>query len=308
MRRQSVLALGALGACCVLPLNVPAHADDEGDALRALLDRVAPSIVTLRLVVKQQMTVQGNTMPAQETRQELQAFVVADSGLLCTADGPFDAKTQDMGMVAIKNTIEDVKVVIEREDKRYDAFLVATDAKVHLAFIQIEGLGDRKLVPVDLEQAASPQVGDPVVGIARLDAGYDYTPFFRRGRVGGVLEKPRKAWVLDSAAGGAGLPVFTPAGAVVGVVSAVDSGVPEEEDDGAGGMMGMIRRMAQGSGISVGAPFVLPARTVRASAQQAVEKAKELIAERAAKKAEAEKKAAEGGEKKPDPPKKGDDY
>jgi S1-C subfamily serine protease len=199
-------------------------------------------------------------------------------------------------------------VVIEREDKRYDAFLVATDTKLHLAFIQIEGLGDRALVPIDLEQAASPQVGDPVVAVARLDAGYDYTPYFRRARVGGALEKPRKAWVLDSAAAASGMPVFTPEGAVVGVVSDVESGVADEDEGGGGGMMGMIRRMAQGSGINLGVPFVLPARTVRASAQQAAEKAVTLLAERAAKKAEAEKKPGEGEEKKPDPPKKGDDY
>src|SRR3990167_2824104 len=129
MTSRSLLAVATLGALFALPVATPARADGEGDALRALLDRVAPSIVTLRLVVKQQMSFQGQTQPAQETRQELQAFVVSESGLLCTADGPFDSKSQDMGMVAVKNSIEDVKVVIEREDKRYDAFLVATDTK-----------------------------------------------------------------------------------------------------------------------------------------------------------------------------------
>jgi hypothetical protein len=207
--------------------------------------------------------------------------VIDKSGLILCTEGMFGSESN--------TTVTDLKVVIENEDKEYEAFVVASDSKLHIAFVQMEGLEGRELTALDLsaEAEASVDVGDRLVMVARLDKGFDYAPVIQETRIAATIQKPRKAWAT---AGGIapGLPCFSPEGKVVGVPSFVDSGVDE-------GPWGGRRRLC-----------VLPTRTIRASAQQAQKKAVELIQTRAEEKAKAA--AAGTGEAKPaDPPKPPDD-
>lgn len=268
MRRLlTVAALGWLAAS-------PARADETADQLKALLAKAAPSVVTLRVVVRY------GGAGGREHRTEMQGALIDKSGLILCTEGPFGSSEG--------TSVTDLKVVIENEEKEYESFVVASDSKLHIAFVQMEGLEERELPAVDLsaENEATPEVGDRLVMVLRLDKGFDYAPLVAESRIGAVIQKPRKAW---APAGGVapGLPCYTPEGRVIGVPSIVDSGV----EDGRFGGRGRL--------------FVLPTRTIRASVQQAQKKAVELIKTRADEKAKAaasgEAKPAEG--EKPDPPK-----
>jgi len=258
--------------------SAPARADETADQLRALMAKAAPSIVTLRVVVR------WGGAGGREHRQEMQGAVIDKSGLILCTEGPFGANEH--------MSVTDLKVVIENEEKEHESFVVANDSKLHIAFIQIEGLQGRELTAVDLsaEAEATPEVGDRVVTVARLDKGYDYAPVVSESRVVATIQKPRKAWATGGVA--PGLPCYTPEGKVIGVPSQVDSGVEDGQWGGRGRM------------------FVLPARTIRASVQQAQKKAVELLKTRAEEKAKAaadgkkdEAKKDEKAEEKPEPPK-----
>jgi len=87
----------------------------------------------------------------------------------------------------IKVIPTDIKVIFEQEDKEYTAFLAATDTKLDLAFLKIEGLGDRKLTAVDFAAAAVPTLGEQIVTVSRLRKGFDYAPYFETARISGVM-------------------------------------------------------------------------------------------------------------------------
>jgi len=76
---------------------------------------------------------------------------------------------------------DESKVVVEREEKEYEAFLAATDSKVKLAFLKIEDLGDRKLAAVDFGSPVDAAIGQTVVALGRQKKGYDYAPFVEAG-------------------------------------------------------------------------------------------------------------------------------
>ncbi len=72
----------------------PARADEVGDQLKNLLDKVSPSIVTVKLVIKAEMSFMGQSRD-QEQRSEVHGVVVDPEGLIMvsstairTAGGP----------------------------------------------------------------------------------------------------------------------------------------------------------------------------------------------------------------------------
>jgi hypothetical protein len=268
MRRSLLATVVAATAVALAP--PVARADETGDQLRGLVDKVAPSVVTLRVVV----SVSFGGGSAREQRGELQGVIIDKSGLILCSEGPFGNPSR--GGFEVKVNVTDLKIVLENEEKEYEGFLVANDSKLHVAFVQLEGLEDRALVPVDLENAATPDVGEPVVTVSRMGKGFDYAPYFEQARLSGKIRKPRKAWIYHGETT-QGLPCFTMDGKVVGVPSAVESGMEEQ-------------------GFGRGGTFILPARTIRASVQQAQKQVVELIKTRAEEKA----KAAAAGDAKKD--------
>jgi hypothetical protein len=287
---RALLSLSLLAS--LIALAPRARADDEASQLVGLVDKISPAIATVRVVLKTEFKFGGQGQD-NESKLTLQGVVVDPTGLIIVSNSPFNtsrmsemfgggASSEGFGM---KMTPTSFKVVFGREEKEYDAFLAATDTKIDLAFIKVEGLSDRKLPFVDFSASETPSLGQKVVGVSRLGKGYDYAPYFESARVSGEINKPRKAWMVDGGLGELGLPVFTPTGEVVGVLSTVPSGVKEEDSDDSMGFS-MMMRLFGGGGGGMGA-FILPGPTVKAVIEQASRRAVEVAAERAKKKAAA---------------------
>ncbi|HSV73968.1 MAG TPA: serine protease [Chthonomonadales bacterium] len=287
--------VAAACAACVFAACVvaaPARAQDTGAQMQALIGKVSPSIAEVRAVVRMEMR-GGGESNSQESRVTLQGAVVTETGLLMVSNTPFSPKRilELMGGgelpagMDMRATPTSFKVTLPGDDKEYDAFLGATDPVLDLAFVQIEGLGDRKLPSIDFSASSDPAVGDQIVLVSRLPKGYDYAPFFQTSRVSGEIAKPRRAWVLDGGISQFGLPVFTTQGAVCGVLTTVVSGA---QDDGAGDAMGftMLMRLMGGGGGTPGGVFVVPGSAVKAVIDRAVLRTAEVAAERAKRRAE----------------------
>jgi hypothetical protein len=91
--------------------------------------------------------------------------------------------------------------------------------------------------------------------------------------------------VTDHGLSTIGLPVFSPAGRVLGIVAIVDSGL-SESDSATDAAFSMAMQMLTGGGGLI-RPFIVPAPAVAALIDQARQQAAQKAAERTAKKAAA---------------------
>jgi hypothetical protein len=269
------------------PSAPPASGDEDGARFAALLRDAAPSIVTIKVVTK--TTFQGAESAAQEARLEVPGVVVDAGGLVMTSVLPFAPErlmklfSRGTDKPQLTTVASDIEVLFEQDEKEHAAFLAATDSNLGVAFLQIEALGGQKVKAVDFSHAGSAAVGDLVAAVSRLGKGYDSTPYFETARISGEISKPRRAWVMDHGLSTLGLPVFSPAGRVLGVLGFVDSGLAEGDSaNDAAFAMGM--RMLTGGGGLVRF-FIVPAPAVAAVIDQARKQAAQKAAERAAKKA-----------------------
>lgn len=286
--RKRAAVLASVWICAAAAPSL--HADADGARFAALLHDAAPAIVTVRVVTK--TTVQMGARSAdRESRIEIPGVVVDPGGLIMTSIMPFApelllralSRGDEERMPQLKTVPSEIKVLVEQDEREIDAFLAATDSNLGLAFLQIEDLGGRKLKSVDFSHAANPAVGDVVATVSRLGKGYDSTPYFDTARISGEIGKPRKAWVTDHGLSTLGLPIFSPAGRVVGVLGIVDSGIAETQSTLDGSFGAMMQVLTGGGGMV--RPFIVPAAAVAAVIEQARQQAAHMAAERAAKKA-----------------------
>lgn len=276
----------------VFALLAHAAAQEEASQVASVLEKVAPSIVTVKVVLKTTVKMGGESTE-EESKMSLQGVVVTPSGLIMVSNSPFSPKRL-LEMLAgeampagmdYRITPTSIKVVFGNEDKEYDAFLAATDTKLDLAFIQVEGLGDRQLPALDLGSATDAALGQKVVAVARLTKGYDYAPYFALSQICGEITKPRRAWILTGNVSQLGLPVFSLNGELLGVLTTIASDVKEESNDGMG--FAIFMRLLSGGGSSgTGGVFVVPAAQLKPLVEQASRRAVEVAAERAKRKQE----------------------
>ena len=288
MRRRaltpSVLSV-LIGAACALP----AHGDTEATRFAALLRDTAPAFVTVKVVTKTSMQMGGKSAD-QESRVEVPGVVVDAGGLIMASIVPFAperlmklfARGAAEKMPQLKTVPTDIEVLFEQDEKEHRAFVAATDSNLGVVFLQLEEPGGLKLRAVDFSHPAGAALGDLVVAVSRLGKEYDSTAYFETTRISGEITRPRRAWVIDHGLPTLGLPVFSPAGGVLGILAMVDPGLAEADSSTDTSSFSMAMSMLTGGG---GVRFfVVPAPAVAAVIDQARQQAAQKAAERAAAK------------------------
>ncbi len=284
--------LALLLAAAPLPAGEETAGAKRGNVWQERLDAVAPSIVSVKFVLNLRVTMIGRgEMPAQERNVEARGVLVNDRGLVLTSNTTFNPQLgfppQFRNRIEVKSTHRELRVLFGNEEEEYEAQIVARDSKLGLAFIQILDLKGRKVAPVDFKDGGVLRVGQDLYGVTRLPRGFDCAPMLGKLTVTARVEKPREMWAIAGSFGGMGLPVFDLSDRPVGVLS--------------------VQHAAGGAGGGGSATFLLPARKVRTSIEQAEKRAEEILEEAKEKKAEEaapekegeEEKPGEGGEKKP---------
>jgi S1-C subfamily serine protease len=268
-----------------------AAAQDSAEQLRSLVEKKASSIVSIRAVLKTEINMMGQSQD-EEVRVELQGTIVDATGLVLISNSAFSLGNNSMfggqGM-DVSVTPMEIKVVIEGEDTEFDAFRVATDSKLDIAFLQIEELGARTLTPVEFGDTPELAIGQKIATVGRYKKGYDYAPYFATGRINGMIKKPRRAWTLEGGIATTGTPIFTLDGTPIGIIAAIDSGVEEDENT-----MGFNMMMRMLGGDDTQEPvFLFPATALKGTIAQAKKRSEELVKERAEEKAKEEEKKKE---------------
>ncbi len=279
VRRLIVLALLVRGA---------ALEAEGGPPPAALVERVAPSIVSVKVVLKTEINM-GESMHDQESVVDARGVVVDPKGLVMLWNAQLSSQRL-METVAqmgngedfdLKITPTDFRVALDGETNERHGFLAASDSDLDLAFVQIDPPLEKPLPAISFGAGRALAVGDRVVGVSRLSAGFDRAPFFETAAIAGELRKPRHAWILDASPALLGLPVFDERGDAAGVVVTVLSKATETASQG-GDLMSFF---ALGRGRMENGPlgiFLLPAERVATLIGQARQRATELLVERAA--------------------------
>ncbi len=253
-------------------------AQDDSAELAGLIEKVSPSIVNVRVVLKVEVSMNGQVVQNAEERSQMAGVVVDAGGLIMISNSTISAARMNKSSMFKARGLSasivptNMKIIINGEEEEHAAFLAASDADLDLAFVQLEKVDGLTLSPVSFADAPKPTIGQRLVQITRLSEGFDYAPHFTLGRVSGQIKKPRKAWVVAGGLGGSGLPIYSTSGAVMGVLTSLESGVTE----GASMMGG-----AGGAGQATGVPVLVSSKKVRAVLTQAKTRALEVAAERA---------------------------
>jgi hypothetical protein len=209
------------GFLAVLLLTaVSAGAADLRETGRALIDKQGSSIVTVKLVLKRRVVVQGQERGSSESQSEITGTVVSPTGLIVVADSasnPWSMYASEEGPKVDTDTT-DVKLLLE-DGNEVPARFVLRDRDLDLAFVQAEG-ADLKLPYISLEGTKVPQPLDDIFLLYRAGKILNRQISISTAQVQAVVKKPRtfvvSDWLTSSAAIGA--PAFDATGAPIGIV------------------------------------------------------------------------------------------
>jgi S1-C subfamily serine protease len=218
LRRVIVLTL--FMAC-----SVPVVARGTNAAAgRALVQRYAGAIIGVELVVTLKLKMGDREAPAQERRVEVNGTVISPSGLTVTSLAVVDPQQAYEAMRAQNSRVElvgaDFKEVKLRlaDGTEIPARFVLKDADLDLAFMAPESAvesAQRQFEHVKLEEAAEGVVLGNYFSVSRAAKALQRTPLVRATEVSGIIERPRRLFLMTEAS--VGTPVFDLEGAVLGV-------------------------------------------------------------------------------------------
>ena len=253
----------ALGAGTALAAGDP--------ALESLLAQRAPSIVSVKFVIKMRFGRPGGAMQEQEANREVRGLVVDASGLVLLANESLEGIPPNLKRMIrrqgaeVTGTPSDLKVLFGSDSKEYEAVVVARDTNLGLAYVQVTDAEAKSPPAVDLSKDAEIGVGQTLLTVTRKGRGFDCAPVLGRLLVSGKVEKPRPLWAVAGIGAPLGLPAFDAQGNAVGILTTQQGASGVEEDD----------PFAGGGGSEV---FVLPLDAVRRSLEQAKKRVPEAVA------------------------------
>lgn len=205
-------------------LSLSSFADELADKGRAILERNKSCVVTVRIVMKVQMSMQNFPSRDEEVKSEATGTVIDPSGLTVLSlnetdpSGMFEDMMEGREGFDVKSTVSDLKIL--RDDgTEIAAQVVLRDRDLDLAFIRPTEAPKDPLSAVDLTKAAAPALLDPIVTLNRMGrvAGREYAVSLER--VSAIVNKPRTFYVMgnDPTQTALGCPAFTLDGNVIGL-------------------------------------------------------------------------------------------
>jgi hypothetical protein len=281
------LVMAGPGFGSVAAAAAPAPAADTRGAVDVLA-RYAPAIVRVEAVLETRLNL-GGQGEAEDSRLDLLGAVVSPDGLVMIWNSHISsARMTEMMESAGRGEGMGIQVVprsftVMLPEGEVPALLAATDSALDLAFLQLERPPAQPLAFVDFAKAARPAVGDPLLAVSRLGRGFDHAARLETAHVGGVLKKPREAFIIDGDLTAFGLPVFDRDGAPVGAITTVVTRGSETDSAAGSPTVGqMIGGAFGGTGEGPLGVFVLPGERVASLVKLAGDRARELLRQREA--------------------------
>lgn len=266
---KSGLAIAVLAG-----LQLSAFAGEKEAKARDILEKNKNAVVTVQLVVKQQIAYGGQSHE-EEMKTEAIGTVISPDGLTVlalSATDPMSVIKNMMGSMASQfegtSQLADINILM-LDDTEIPAKVVLRDKDLDLAFIMPKEKPAEPMVYIDINDSGEPELLDEVLAITRLGKVVQRAHAASFERIEAIVTKPRKFFVPgnDPTSTSQGSPAFTLDGKIVGIF--VIRSVPSD-----GSMGGMMGAFGGGAGGSV-APILLPASDIAEGASQAPGSAEE---------------------------------
>lgn len=225
MKRMTSLALATALFATAPAALLPAAAATDAAAGQALAKRFADAIIGIELVVTIKVKMGDREQPPQERRLEVDGTVISAGGLTVTSLASVDPQVQFDAMRAAQGGgrvpelvgVDFKEVKLRTADgKEVPARFVLKDADLDLAFIAPETAEpDRQYAHVKLEESTEGTVLGTYYIVARAPKSLQRVPLVRVSEVMGIVEKPRRLYLLTNQ--GLGAPMLDAAGRVLGI-------------------------------------------------------------------------------------------
>ena len=197
----------------------PGRADVQGDMMRSLVGKYGASVVTLRMVLKS--AAGGGSDQAQI---EANGIVIDASGLVATTNTAIDPASMYAGMMGGDSAEMATSIVSARirlsSGEELPARVVLRDRDRNLAFVRPIKRPAKPLTAVNFRGKSSARLGEAITIVGRLGKAGSRQSQAIVQRVVGVVDKPRRLYVLEPYAYVyLGNVVFNEAGQPLGLLS-----------------------------------------------------------------------------------------
>lgn len=211
-----------LAAMTILAAAVSAGVPETA---RKVIAEKGDAVITLEVVLNVKYSYGGNQQE-QENKDETFGLVIAEDGLVVTSLSAVDPgatyermmgqRTEEMSYTS---TLKSIKYIMP-DNEEIEATVVLRDRDLDLAFLRPRQKQEQPFTAVNLAEHADAEIMAPIFGVARMGKTAKRTVIGMTGEVQGMVEKPRKFYLPNSAivSAGAGVPVFTAEGKLLGVV------------------------------------------------------------------------------------------
>ncbi|UCD83813.1 MAG: trypsin-like peptidase domain-containing protein [Deltaproteobacteria bacterium] len=273
-RSGKVTLLGITALICLTCWVSPARADKEAKAARKIIGKWEDTVITVKMVIKERMIMEGREMNRGENKTEATATVIDPSGLavlpLFLTDPSRISKIFSEGQFGMEGAsgfnwdseITDLKVLLS-DGKEVPARIVLRDRDLDLAFVHPSEKLTKPIPALDLSKDAKPDILDRIVVLTRLGKVANRVPSVCLDRIQAVVKKPRTFYVPGPTAMDAGLgaPVFSSDGKVIGILMLR---ILPSKGTGIGNLFSGVSGMGM-------LPIVLPAEDIMEVGKQALE-------------------------------------
>lgn len=226
-RSFASVVFSGLAAIVLAPASARAISEADATAGRALVKRYADAVIGVELVVTLKVKMGDREMPPREQKVDVNGTVISASGLTVTSLAEVDPqvgfeamRAMQPGAARLELLGADFKEVKLRlaDGTEVPARFVLKDADLDLAFMAPDYPADaakREFAHVNLDEPAEGVVLNNYFFVSRAPKVLQRVPLVRESEMLGIVEKPRKIFLMTDQALGA--PMFDLLGRLLGI-------------------------------------------------------------------------------------------
>lgn len=208
---------------CILFFTLNTFAEITKQQANKILQNYKDAVLTVRIIQKEWAVMEGKEFTKRETKREITGTVISKDGIIVVsgfATEPskfFNKLSPDSDFnYQVKNQISGIKIIMpDREE--IDGKIVLKDEKLDIYFIKALPEKKIKFTCIDLKNTTDADLLDEVISIDRLGEIGKRENFISISRIGAIMNKPRKYYILSGETLSPGSPVFSSNGKIIGV-------------------------------------------------------------------------------------------